>query len=250
MGRIPVEEARFYTACVLDAFDYLHSLHIIYRDLKPENLLIDAQGYLKLVDFGFAKFCPDRTYTVCGTPEYLAPELVLGRAHDKSVDYWAVGVLLFEQVAGYSPFADRVANDQLVICKNITRGVVEFPSHVTDKEVRPAPRGAPPPARDAPPAHLPLSLSPPLRAQRQSLVLQLLVKDPTRRLGCTRGGAAEAKAHPFFRGLDWARLRARQLTAPWRPVLADAMDVSHFDEYDEKDVVAPYVATDGWDDSF
>ena len=155
LGRIPADEARFYAACVLDAFDYLHGLHIIYRDLKPENLLIDAEGYLKLVDFGFAKFCPDRTYTVCGTPEYLAPELVLGRAHDKGVDYWAVGVLLFEMVAGYSPFADRAANDQLVICKNITRGVVDFPEHVKDRDVRAragtfAPRGL----RPAPPRAL------------------------------------------------------------------------------------------------
>lgn len=134
-GRISPGEARFYAACVLDAFDYLHALHVVYRDLKPENLLIDAAGYLKLVDFGFAKFVPDRTFTLCGTPEYLAPELVLGRGHDKGVDYWAIGVLLFEQVAGYSPFADRERNDQMTICKNILRGVVDFPRHFSDRDV-------------------------------------------------------------------------------------------------------------------
>lgn len=104
--------------------------------VQPENLLIDAQGYIKLVDFGFAKFVRDRTYTLCGTPEYLAPELVLGRGHDRGVDYWALGVLLYEQVAGYSPFADRTHNDQMVICKNILRGVVEFPGHFRDRDVR------------------------------------------------------------------------------------------------------------------
>ena len=115
-----------------------------------------------------------------------------------------------------------MANDQLVICKNITRGVVEFPEHFKDKEL-------------------------------QSVILQLLVKDVTRRLGCTRGGAAEAKAHPFFRSIDWERLRRRELAAPWKPLLADGMDVSHFDEYDERDEVKPYEpgeAAAAWDAEF
>ena len=89
---IPNAHAQFYAACVTDAFSYLHAKDIIYRDLKPENLLIDGDGYIKVVDFGFAKVVVDRTYTLCGTPEYLAPELVLGKGHHKGVDYWALGM--------------------------------------------------------------------------------------------------------------------------------------------------------------
>lgn len=218
-GRISPGEARFYAACVLDAFDYLHALHVVYRDLKPENLLIDAAGYLKLVDFGFAKFVPDRTFTLCGTPEYLAPELVLGRGHDKGVDYWAIGVLLFEQVAGYSPFADRERNDQMTICKNILRGVVDFPRHFSDRDL-------------------------------QNVILQLLVKDVSKRLGCMRGGAGDVKAHPFFRTVDWERLRRREVAPPWRPRIANALDTSNFDDYDETDKVAPYTGDQEWDAGF
>ena len=102
-----------------------------------ENLLIDAQGYLKMVDFGFAKVVRDRTYTVCGTPEYLAPELVLGKAHGPGVDYWALGILLFEQVAGFSPFCDAKGSDQMVICRNILKQAEpEFPAHVKDRDCK------------------------------------------------------------------------------------------------------------------
>ena len=95
--------------------------------MKPENCLIDSKGYTKLVDFGFAKVLKGKTYTLCGTPEYLAPEIVLGRGHDKSVDYWAFGVLIYEMVTGYSPFADLKSNDQTVICRNIVKGKLAFP---------------------------------------------------------------------------------------------------------------------------
>jgi cGMP-dependent protein kinase len=103
-GGFQIPVSRFYSACVVSAFGYLHGLGVAYRDLKPENLLLDVEGYLKVVDFGFAKRIPfykgnvlsQRSFTLCGTPEYLSPELVLSKGHNKSVDYWALGCLVYE----------------------------------------------------------------------------------------------------------------------------------------------------------
>jgi cGMP-dependent protein kinase len=99
--------ARFYTACVTEAFDFMHSQHIIYRDLKPENLVLNSEGYLKITDFGFAKEVKHKTFTLCGTPDYLAPEIVTGKGHNKAVDWWTLGVLLYEMVASIPPFYDE-----------------------------------------------------------------------------------------------------------------------------------------------
>ena len=105
--RFPNPVAKFYAAEVTLALDYLHSLDIIYRDLKPENLLLDRHGHIKITDFGFAKRCPDITWTLCGTPDYLAPEVVASKGYNKSVDWWSLGILTFEMLAGYPPFYDQ-----------------------------------------------------------------------------------------------------------------------------------------------
>jgi CRP-like cAMP-binding protein len=124
---IPDYHAKFYALGVLLALSHLHNRDVAYRDMKPENCLIDKEGYPKLVDFGFAKIIPNKSYTLCGTPEYLSPELVLGRGHNKAVDYWAFGVLIYEMICGYSPFSDPSGNmDQVVICKNIVSGKLRF----------------------------------------------------------------------------------------------------------------------------
>jgi len=115
---------RFFAAQVVSMFEYLHSKNIIYRDLKPENILIDEDGYLKLTDFGFAKYVESRTYTLCGTPEYLAPEMLLNKGHGKPVDWWTFGILLYEMLAGIDPFSD---DDPMLIYQKILKGKVKFP---------------------------------------------------------------------------------------------------------------------------
>ena len=115
---------RFYGAQIAAIFEYLHLNDIIYRDLKPENLLISADGYLKLTDFGFAKLVEGRTYTLCGTPEYLAPEILLNKGHGKPVDWWTLGILIYEMNAGLDPFSDE---DPMVIYQKILKGKIKFP---------------------------------------------------------------------------------------------------------------------------
>lgn len=95
---------RFYGAQVILIFEYLHSKDICYRDLKPENIMVSASGYLKMIDFGFAKTVRKRTYTICGTPEYIAPEILLNEGHGCPVDWWTLGILIYEMHAGFPPF--------------------------------------------------------------------------------------------------------------------------------------------------
>lgn len=121
--KLDEEESRFYAANVILAVEFLHSVDILYRDLKPENILIDAAGYLKVSDFGFAKKCSGKTYSLCGTPEYLAPEIVSMRPYGKSVDVWAFGVLIFEMLCGRTPF---VAVEYRDICNKICKEKVNF----------------------------------------------------------------------------------------------------------------------------
>ena len=109
--------AIFYAGQICLILEYLHSLHIIYRNLRGENILIDSDGYLKLADFGFAKSCKNgRTYTLCGTPENLAPEVILNKGHGKPADWWALGTLIYEMIAGFNPYHDK---DPMVVYQKI-----------------------------------------------------------------------------------------------------------------------------------
>jgi serine/threonine protein kinase len=161
----------FYSSQVALMFEYLHSLNIIYRDLKPENILIDNEGYLKLTDFGFAKYCETRTYTLCGTPEYLAPEVLLNKGHGKPVDWWTLGILTYEMIAGIDPFND---DDPMAIYQKILKGKIKFPRDF-DKDAK-------------------------------SLVKHLLVADVTKRYGCLKNGSNDIKNHRWFKSLDWYKM--------------------------------------------
>ena len=180
------------------AFEYLHSKNVVYRDLKPENLLVDGLGYLKIADFGFAKIVPDVTWTLCGTPDYLAPEIIQSKGYGKAVDWYALGVLIFEMLAGYPPFYDE---DHFRLYEKILSGKVKYPSHFDTS------------AKD--------------------LLKHLLTPDLSKRYGNLKNGAADIKRHRWFAGVDWQSLYNRQIAAPFIPPVGGPGDTRNFELYPE-----------------
>lgn len=196
---LPGFVAQFYAAQVLLAFEHLHAQNIIYRDLKPENILINRDGNIRIVDFGFAKVVPDQTWTLCGTPDYLAPEIILSKGYGRAVDYYALGVLIYEMLAGFPPFYN---DNHMKLYDNIVNCSARFPASFD------------PVARD--------------------LVERLLEKNPAKRLGVLVGGIADIKRHIWFKDVKWDQLLSCSIRPPYRPKLASEGDCSNFDVYPEE----------------
>ena len=181
---LPDDHAKFYAMSIADTLTFIHSRGIIYRDLKPENVLIDVDGYPVIVDFGFAKFCSDKTYTFVGTPNYVAPEIITNAGHNKCVDFWAFGVTVYEMVTGENPFFFD-GMDSVSLYHSICH---EKYFSLSDKS-----------------------------EEFVDFVDRLLKKDPVQRLGMLHGGANEILQHSWFDGLELARIRAKSFRAPWKP---------------------------------
>lgn len=220
--RLLVSEARFYCACVIIALEHLHGFGICYRDLKPENMMLTKTGYLKLIDFGFAKVVEDgKTYTLVGTPEYMAPEVILKAGHGLPADIWSLGCMVYDMMLGRSPFADLRASDQGKVAYNIVNEEPRIPD-TWNKHC-------------------------------QDFITRCLQKDPTRRIGSGPRGITELLEHPWFEDLDIDALRRCELTAPWKPTLKSDTDTSHFnppkgDASLKK--VAKYKEDSSWSDGF
>lgn len=209
-------DTRFYASQVILAFAYMHSKNYIYRDLKPENILFDSTGYIKITDFGFAKNVTGLTYTLCGTPDYLAPEIIKGQGHGKAVDWWAVGILIYEMLAGYSPF---YADDQMQQFKMITKGIFKVPE----------------------------SFSPQVR----DLLRALLTTNPYKRLGTIKGGADLIKQHDWFKTLNWQAIYKKEVKPPMVPTVTSNTDLSNYEGIDDEFVVMPYHGLQNdWDADF
>lgn len=196
----PLHQTRFYAAHIVSIFQYLHERSIIYRDLKPENILIAKNGYLKLTDFGFAKKICGKTYTLCGTPEYLAPEIIVNKGHGIPVDWWTLGILLYEMLVGIDPFCD---DDPMMIYQKVIKGKINYPRKL-DKNAK-------------------------------SLIKHLLVQDTTKRYGCLKNGVKDIINHRFFDGFNWRDFIYMKMKAPYVPVVKSKDDTSCFSTYPDSD---------------
>jgi len=193
-GRFSENRTRQYVAQMSLALSHLHSLDLIYRDLKPENILLDSQGHICITDFGLSKEMvvnPDDAKTFCGTPEYLAPEILQGQGHGKAVDWWSLGTLFFEMLDGLPPFYN----------KNTRKMYDDI-------------------------LHKPLSFDrkPHISPNARNLLEGLLERDPSKRFGWD-----QVRAHPFFGGMDWDKMYNKDFTPEFVPKVASSVDTRNFD---------------------
>ncbi|XP_075471718.1 serine/threonine-protein kinase N2 isoform X1 [Ascaphus truei] len=190
--------AVFYAACVVLGLQYLHEHKIVYRDLKLDNLLLDTEGFVKIADFGLCKEgmgFGDRTSTFCGTPEFLAPEVLTETSYTRAVDWWGLGVLIYEMLVGESPFP---GDDEEEVFDSIVNDEVRYPRFLSTEAI--------------------------------SIMRRLLRRNPERRLGASEKDAEDVKKHPFFRIIDWTALLAKKVKPPFVPTIKGREDVSNFDD--------------------
>jgi len=194
------DRARFYAAEIVLGLEELHKRGIIYRDLKPENCLLDDKGHLILTDFGLSKkFLPNAkptTKTFCGTAEYLAPEILRSEEYSYAVDWWSLGAFLYEMLCGITPFFH---DNHQEMYRRVLFAQLTF-TNVFSTEAK-------------------------------HLISSLLDRNPKTRLGCRLRGVSEIKEHPFFKPIDWVKLFRREINSPWQPKMLSDEDVSNFDEY-------------------
>jgi serine/threonine protein kinase len=188
-----LERTRFYAGQIVFFLDYLHNKNIVFRNLKLENLLIDKNGYLKIVDFILAKEVKDRTYTMCGTASYLAPEIILNKGYGLSVDWWALGILIYEMIGGVDPFSDE---DVMKTYENILERKLVFSSDFDDGS--------------------------------KSLIKHLLEPDLSKRYGNLKNGVDDIKSHRFFKELNWNKLLKQEIKADYIPEIKSDNELSNY----------------------
>ena len=202
--RFSNEKTRFYVIEIILAIEFLHKNKMLYRDLKPENFMVDSNGHIKLTDFGLSKMVKktkEKAFTICGTPQYLAPEILSDEGYDNSVDWWSLGCVMYEMLVGKAPF--RIPKGSY-LSADLYRKKITIPEYVTE--------------------------------EAKELISQLLVPNPRKRLGYGEDGAQKIKEHRYFEGINWDDAWNKKLTPPFIPVLKSETDLSYFDKMftDEK----------------